>query len=87
MRDAEPADFPSTRYPRVEPRHPEVWIRVGGRWREGRIMKWVHERTPAVDRWLVWASWVGEQPAGEYGWLLYDPEAIRQRDGDEPPEG
>ena len=82
MRDAEPAEFPSTQLPRVEPQRPEVWIRIGGRWREGWIVKWV--RLPS-GKWVVWASWDAGRTSSERAWLLFSPETIRRRDGGEPP--
>lgn len=86
MRDAEPADFPSTTFPRLEPRDPHVWIRIGGAWRAGRIGKWVHEQTRDVDRWLVWAFYQGERPAMDHAWLVYDQATIwPRREGNAPP--
>lgn len=88
MRDAEEVDFPPTKFPRLEPRDPLVWIRVGGAWRPGRIGKWVHEQTRDVDRWLVWAFYQGERPAMDHAWLVYDEETIRpRRDGEPAPGG
>lgn len=84
MRDAEPAQFPPARLPRIEPRSPLVWIRIGGAWRAGRITKWVKDG----ERWLVWASYQAERPYTSHAWLLYDPEAIRPREeGGAPPSG
>jgi hypothetical protein len=28
---------------RTGPRHAAVWVRVGGRWRKGRIIEWIRE--------------------------------------------
>lgn len=81
MRDAQPAEFPSTSLPRIEPKAPLVWIRIDGRWREGRITKWVKDG----ERWLVWTSYQADRPYAAHAWLLYDPETIRPRDGDAPP--
>jgi hypothetical protein len=84
VRDVEPVEFPRQDLPRIEPRHGAAWFRVGGRWRRGWLVKWV--RLPS-GVWVAWARWRGDRPASDYGWLLYDPEVIRPRDGDEPPTG
>lgn len=89
MRDVEPAEFPPTRFPRVDARHSRIWVRVGGVWREGLIRKWVHERTREAHRWLVWGEYRDDRPGSGWapGWWVYDPATIRPRDEDEPPEG
>jgi len=28
---------------RIGPRHAAVWVRIGGRWRKGRIIEWICE--------------------------------------------
>jgi len=90
MRDAEEAEFPPTSLPRVPPRHPEVWIQADGRWWPGRVTSWVWVPRPAPGRWVVWASWrgdAGSEVGSVRAWLVYDPETIRVRDGDEAPGG
>ena len=86
MRDAQEAEFPSTKYPRLEPHQELIWIRFEGEWRRGRITKWVHD----LERghWAIWARHDIGRPYSGYIWLVYDPETIRQRaDNDEaPPE-
>jgi hypothetical protein len=87
MPDAEPADFPSTKFPRLEPRDPHVWIRIDDTWRPGRISKWVHEQTRDVDRWLVWAFYQSEWPAMDHAWPVYDQATIRPwREGEPAPD-
>lgn len=86
MRDAEPAEFPSTTYPRLDPRHAYIWIRVGGRWREAHVHKWVHERSR--DRWLIWAFYDDGKPQSVPAWFVYDEKTVKQRRaGDPPPSG
>lgn len=84
MRDAERAEFPSTKFPRIEPRDPLIWVRAGGRWCGGRIITWVHEETRDVDRWLIWTFYQDEQPHTVHAWLIYDPETVRQRTEGKP---
>jgi hypothetical protein len=83
VRDAEPAEFPDSRYPRVEPREPLIRVRSDGTWRAGRIVKWVHELSRG--RWLIWAAWDAGGMSSARGWLVHDPDTIRQRrDGQAP---
>ena len=83
MRDAEPAEFPSTEYPRLNPRHAQIWIRVGGRWREANVNRWVHDRVN--DRWLIWTFYDVGKPQAVPGWFVYDEETVRQRQHRDPP--
>ena len=85
MRDAEVGEFPSTRYPRLDPRHAYIWVRVGGQWREGHIGKWVHDR--AADRWLIWGAYKAGKPYSVWEWFVYDAETIRPRHRDDDPGG
>jgi len=85
MRDAEPAEFPSTKFRRIEPRDPLIWVRAGGQWREGRVITWVHEESRAVDRWLIWAFYDGGGSHTSHAWLQYDPETIWKRTDGQPP--
>lgn len=83
--DAQEAEFPSTRFPRIEPRQPLVWVRVAGRWREGRITKWVHDREHG--HWVIWTSYEDRRPSSARAWFVYDPRTVRPRsDGDQPPQ-
>jgi hypothetical protein len=83
VRDAQVGEFPSTRYPRINPRHVYIWVRVGGRWRRGYIQAWVHDRS--ADRWLVWGSYDDDKVRKVWEWFVYDEETIRPRHGDEAP--
>jgi hypothetical protein len=86
VRNAETAEFPSTKYPRVDPRHSYVWIRLDGRWRKAHIHKWV--RDVQRDRWLCWTFVDIGKPQSVPDWYIYSPETIRERsDGDQPPNG
>ena len=69
---------------RAGPRHAAVWVRIAGRWRKGRIIEWITE--PGGTGWdcLITA----DEPPGSAPWqgrYIYDPAAIRPRDGDAPP--
>ena len=82
-RDAEPAEFPALRYPRLLPRHSPIWIHVAGAWRRGHVLRWIR-----VDgRWLAWAD--HDNPDGyawpTHGMYVYNPATIRPRHGGEPP--
>jgi hypothetical protein len=69
---------------RTGPRHAAVWVRIGGRWRKGRILEWVTE--PGAPGWDCVI--LADEPQGGVPWqgrYVYDPAAIRRRDGDTPP--
>jgi len=66
---------------RTGPRHAAVWVRIGGQWRKGRIIEWVTEQgAPGWDCVIL-----ADEPPGGVPWqgrYVYDPAAIRRRDGD-----
>ena len=69
---------------RTGPRHAAVWVRTGGQWRKGRIIEWVTE--PGAPGWDCVI--LADEPPGSVPWqgrYVYDPAAIRRRDGDTPP--
>jgi hypothetical protein len=69
---------------RTGPRHAAVWVRIGGQWRKGRIIEWVTE--PGAPGWDCVI--LADEPAGGVPWqgrYVYEPAAIRRRDGDTPP--
>jgi len=69
---------------RTGPRHAAVWVRIGGQWRKGRIIEWVTE--PGAPGWHCVI--LADEPPGGVPWqgrYVYNPAAIRPRDGDTPP--
>jgi hypothetical protein len=70
---------------RVPPRHAAVWVRIAGRWRRGRIVAWVTDRGSGGWDCVIAA----DEPADSRSWqgrYVYDPQCIRPRHGDVPPE-
>ena len=69
---------------RAGPRHAAVWVRLGGRWRKGRIIEWV--TVLGGEGWdcVILADELSGGPPWQ-GRYHYDPRAIRQRHGDTPP--
>ncbi|GAA2984730.1 hypothetical protein GCM10010519_18960 [Streptomyces lactacystinicus] len=58
----------------VEPRWRWVEIRLGGRWRPGRLELWrLHQGS---TRWVALVRWSPE--IDDWGWYLYDPRTVRQ---------
>lgn len=85
MRDAEIVDVDTRRMRRVSPRYqPSVWVRIDGRWREGYVQVW-YQDTDA--QWYAWAF----RDAGKIAYVpalfRYDPETMKPKDGDQPPDG
>ena len=69
---------------RTAPRHATVWVRVGGRWRRGRIIEWVRQ----IDREDWDCVIMADEPASGPPWqgrYTFDPRSIRPRDTDQPP--
>jgi hypothetical protein len=69
---------------RTAPRYAAVWVRVGGRWRRGRIIEWV--RQIGRDGWdcVIMADEPVSGPPWQ-GRYAFDPRSIRARDTDQPP--
>jgi len=69
---------------RTAPRHTAVWVRVGGKWRRGRIIEWVRQ----IDRdgWdcVIMADEPVSGPPCQ-GRHAFDPRSIQARDTDQPP--
>lgn len=85
MRDARPADFPPAHLARIRPVHPLVWIRLAGAWWRGCLSSQVHHG----DRWLCWLQHDPidtERPWAHWGWYVYEPETIRGRRSERPPD-
>ena len=69
---------------RLPPRHSPVWVRIRGTWRKGRIAEWV--TIPGSGTWDCVIT--ADEPPGGSPWqgrYVYDPLAIRPRDGEVPP--
>ncbi|MFF2751353.1 hypothetical protein ACFVVA_38190 [Kitasatospora sp. NPDC058048] len=67
----------------TEPRWRWVEIRLGGRWRPGRIESWrLHQGSTA---WVALVRW----GAGfdDWGWYLHHPDTIRQTPQPTDPDG
>jgi len=77
------ADWRKREYP---PKHAAVWIRMGGAWLEGLILRWKFD--PGMrDRWeCVIEAEVPGIP-GRIASYVFDERSIRPRYGPHPPAG
>jgi hypothetical protein len=69
---------------RAAPRHAAVWVRVGGRWRRGRIIEWVRQ----IDRDGWECVILADEPVSGPPWqgrYAFDPRSVRARYTDQPP--
>ena len=69
---------------RSAPRHAAVWVRIGGKWQQGRIIEWVRE----IDRDGWDCVIMADEPVSGPPWqgrYAFDPRSIRARDTDQPP--
>jgi len=69
---------------RTAPRHASVWVRIGGKWRRGRIIEWVRQLDG--DGWDC--VLMADEPVSGPPWqgrYAFDPRSIRPRDTDQPP--
>jgi hypothetical protein len=65
------------------PRQRAVWVRIGGRWRKGRILEWVIEQgAPGWDCVIL----ANEPPGNSCRGKAAMP-STRRRDSDAPPPG
>ena len=68
-------------------RTPRVWVRLG-RWLRGSIVYW--EPAPGIGAWDIWLQHDSidhpDTDWSEHHWYRYDPETIRPRVDDEPPD-
>lgn len=72
---------------RYGPRHAQVWVRIGGEWRKGRIIEWVRQ----IDRdgWdvVILADEPTLTPGPPWqGRYVFDPRSIRRRYTDQSPD-
>jgi hypothetical protein len=88
VRDAEEVGWPGPRRPAREPRDSRIWIHVAGAWRKGHVHRWVLDAGDPPE-WLAWASYANPEGWAHPAWGLfrYDADVIRQREGDQPPDG
>lgn len=66
-------------------RHPRVWVRVDGVWCRGAVVYWQRDS----GGWAVWTQHELPEQRNDWTWhewFRYDPETMRPRTGDEPPE-
>ena len=69
---------------RTAPRHAAVWVRIGGKWQQGRIIEWVRE----IDRDGWDCVIMADEPVSGPPWqgrYAFDPRSIRPRDTEQPP--
>jgi hypothetical protein len=75
-RDARRLDRAPVIYPdmHIAPQHPEIWIRLAGRWRSAKICHWERDSSG-------WRAWVKREISGgarphRYEMYAYDGETI-----------